>query len=91
MSPLRIMGMVMSMMSMSFENLFKMRPSGVVSKKDMGERRIPAIHTRFPTTRNKTKKKYFKSTREHGGVQLCGCVEAGDGNQHGGGHHEGRL
>lgn len=33
-------GMVSSMIFMSLENLLRMRPTGVVSKKDMGERRM---------------------------------------------------
>jgi hypothetical protein len=33
-------GMLISMISVSLANLLTMRPSGVVSKKDMGARRI---------------------------------------------------
>lgn len=33
-------GIVTSTMSMSLENLFKIRPKGVVSKNDIGERRM---------------------------------------------------
>ena len=33
------LGSRLSMVSISLENLFRIRPMGVVSKKDMGERR----------------------------------------------------
>ena len=36
-------GSVSSMMLMSLENLLRMRPRGVVSKKDLGERRMLLI------------------------------------------------